>query len=252
MAPQTTELVCALGLADRLVGRSSFCDYPPAVRGVPEVGALLDPNLELILELRPDLVLIPGTSTMLRERFARLGLSYLSLPDSSFADIFEAVELLARAVDRPETGRRLTEGVQADIARLRAASPPGSPKRVLLATDRVLTASFPPIVAGPGSYLDELLLLVGHTNAAAAMRRPYGHVSAELIVAADPQVIVEMWATTGLTAEAYPSAIRAWQEFGPLSAVQDGRVAILADPAHFVPGPRVAFTLRALIEALGA
>src|SRR5439155_11954920 len=92
----TTELCAALGLLDHLVARSSYCDWPPEVANIPAVGALLDPDRERLMALRPDIVLLPGSSRMLQEAVANTGLRVLSLPDSTLDDVYASLRTLGR------------------------------------------------------------------------------------------------------------------------------------------------------------
>ena len=95
-SPQLTEIACALGLRDSLIGRSSYCRHPPGIDQVPSVGALLDLNLELLVQLKPDLVLISGRSELIRTRLTDLRMDFVSLPDSSLDDIYIAIEELGK------------------------------------------------------------------------------------------------------------------------------------------------------------
>ena len=114
-APSVTEICCALGLREQIVGRSRFCGYPAGIEAVPVVGALDETNAEVLLRLRPDLVLVSGASRSITDRLERLDLRYESLPDRSLADVFAAIERVGELTGRPETARRLREGLAGDL-----------------------------------------------------------------------------------------------------------------------------------------
>ena len=148
-APQLTEIACALGLRDRLVGRSSYCDHPPDIEAVPDVGSLLDLNLEQIMSLEPDLVLISGQSRLIRERLDDAGIRYESLPDASLADVFAAIRKLGDLTGRPRTAANLVIAIRADLTRLVTEHRPARPLRVLMLIGRLSDPPRSPSVASP-------------------------------------------------------------------------------------------------------
>jgi iron complex transport system substrate-binding protein len=246
-APQLTEIACALGLRDRLVGRSSYCDHPPGIEAVPDVGSLLDLNLEQIMSLEPDLVLISGKSRLIRERFDDAGIRYESLPDASLADVFSAIKKLGDLTGRPRTAANLVIAIRADLTRLVTVHRPAQPLRVLMLIGRLSDPPRSPSVAGPGSYLVELLAMAGHTNAAANLGRPYGQLPLEEILVLDPDVILEFVAEEPTGPDQLRRSYELWSQIGPLTAVTNHRLYQIPGQVHMIPGPRVAQTLREII-----
>jgi iron complex transport system substrate-binding protein len=249
MAPSLTELAWAMGLGDRLVGRTQYCLYPPAARDVEVIGALLDPNVERILTLEPDLVLVTASSSALQEKFASLGLPVEVLPDSSLEDIFAAIERLGRVAGRPKTAAMLAEGLREDLSSLRQRAVAGVGEgrpRVLLVTGALPEPPRGVWVAGPESYLDTLLEMAGAENALSETRS-WLEVSAEQVLWLGPDVIVEVREPPEVAGR--ERAVAAWRRLPGLSAV---RVVTLPDPAMLVPGPRINVMLAKLIEGLHA
>ena len=247
-SPQLTEIACALGLRDSLVGRSSYCSHPPGIDQVPNVGGLLDLNLELLVQLKPDLVLISGRSELIRTRLTDLRIDFVSLPDSSLNDIYLAIEELGKLTHRNKTAARLNEAIRSDLQRLADEYAAQQPYNVLLLTARLIDPPRSPYVAGPGSYLSSLLEMLGHRNAASRLARPYGQLSLEEILTVNPDVIIEFRAPDPADPEACAEAYRTWAKLGPLQAVTNQRLRLVAEQMHLVPGPRVAMTLRELIR----
>jgi iron complex transport system substrate-binding protein len=255
VAPCLTELCFALGLGDRLVGRTQYCLYPPAAQKVEVIGALLDPNLERILALQPDLVLITHSSGMLRERFEALRLPVLILPDSSLEDVYAAARQLGGATGRAKTADELVRHLQSDLARLkdqaRAVSEEDSHKvtqKALFVTGALSDPVRSIWVAGPGGYLDSLLRMAGGKNVLEAGARPWQEISPEQILWLKPDVIVEVREVSSQMS-LRDEAVAAWRRLPGLGKV---RVVTLADPAVLLPGPRVNVMLEKMIEALHA
>ena len=248
MAPSVTELCAALGLADRVVGRTQFCNYPPSVQQAEIVGGYADPNLEKIVALRPDLILITTSSPRLRDKLAALHLSVKELPDSTFDDVFVAIRLLGEYADRPRSAEALVRALQADIDRLHAA-PAALPLRVLVVIGPLPTSPAPVYVAGPGSFLGRLVQLAGHHNALAGrVDRPWAEISTETIVAAQPDAILE--ARADPAPGIFETIYQAWADFSSIPAIANRRICSIPDESVLVPGPRVNISLYYVIDAL--
>ncbi len=249
-APNVTEICCALGLRDCLVGRTRYCKYPPSVEAVPSIGALNDLNTEVLLEIRPDLVLVSGSSRAIRQRLAGLGVRLESLPDTSLADLFLAIEQTGALVGRVQTARRLVELIRADLDAV-AARFAGTPRvRVLLLTGPLSDPPRQADAAGPGSFYDDLLRRAGHVNVVPAGGRAFAPVSLEFVLDSDPDVIIELSADGASRPNGDADARRVWSKVGPLRAVAAGRVHVLVGPQHFLLGPRIAQTFEALCRTI--
>ncbi len=245
-APNLTELCCALGLRGALVGRTRYCLHPPGVASVPAVGALNDLNAEILPGLRPDLVLVSGTSRAIRDRLAQLGLRFESLPDTRLDDLFTSIRRLGELTGRPQTAAALAAALRDDLAAVTRRYAAAPPRRVLLLTGPLPDPPTQADAAGPGSFYDDLLRLAGHTNAAADTARPFAPLGLEAVVAADPDVIIELAPDRRARPGGDADAARAWARVGRLRAVAAGRVHVLIGPEHFLLGPRIAHTYAAL------
>jgi len=249
-APNVTEICCALGLRSALVGRTRYCDYPPGIESVSAIGALIDVNVEALLELRPELILISGTSRGQTERFATLELRLESVPDAGLSDLPAAIRRVGELTRRTRTAERLCEGIESDLATVTGRYADVPPARVLLLTGTLSDPPRPPYVAGPGSFYDDLLALAGHTNVIGGEQAAFAPLSLEFIVRADPDVIIELDPDGRQRPAGDGDAIRVWAKVGPLRAVADRRVHVLTGNQYFVLGPRIALTYDALCRAI--
>lgn len=250
LAPAITETCCALGLRGRLVGRSSFCDYPPDVRSIPDAGGLLDPNLERILSLRPDLLLVPQSGQDQRGLLDAAGIDYVALPNDSLEDVFTSIRLIGEhcgcAAAAANLEHRLRQRIEAAQGRAHGAVP----KRVLVSISTSRIPMRPPWVAGPDSYLGTLVRLAGHEVVPADLGRAYGELSFENVLRADPDAIIEIRGLAGEDTSVAPDPRLAWPTIGPLRAARERRIGVLFGPRHVTPGPRFADTLDALVDLL--
>jgi iron complex transport system substrate-binding protein len=249
--PNVTEICCALGLGQCLIGRTRYCTYPPSVQAVPSIGALNDLNVETLVALQPDLVLVSGTSRAITERLARLPLRYETVPDWTLADLFTGIEKIGELTGRPMTARRLAEHVHADLEAVAARFSNQPQARVLL-----LTAPLPDPPAhvdavGPGSFYDDLLRMAGYTNVVDASAGMFAPLGLEYVLRADPDVIIELAPDARLRPAGDADAQRAWAKLGSLKAAAAGRVHVLVGEQYFVLGPRIGQTFAALCERIG-
>jgi iron complex transport system substrate-binding protein len=256
LAPSITETLCALGLQDRLVGRTQFCLYPPKITrpgGVPVVGGIMDTNLEMIRALQPDLVLNTANSGDVGPRLDALRLRHESLPHDSLEDVFVGIERAGVVCGRPQTAHQLVAAIRADLERLQNAVREAHARqlRVLVVCGDFPVPPSAVWVAGPGLFLDTLLRSSGHRNAAAdLLKAPFGEIPLERLVVLDPDVILtfpDRPLTETQTAEIY----RSWSPLACMQAIRSQHIRPVGSPQWLSAGPRIAIELHQLISVLG-
>ncbi|BDG10454.1 ABC transporter substrate-binding protein [Anaeromyxobacter paludicola] len=236
LAPSLTDMVVALGHADRLVGVTRYDDAPEVAR-LPRVGGFLDPSPERVLGLRPDLVLWltdRGADAAVR-RIADLGVPVLATPVVSVSDVLATARVLGAALGDAPAGDRLSASLSRAIEAARARAARARRVRVLFVVGRD-----PLVVAGPGSYPDEVLRLVGGENVVQGTR-PWPVYPLEKAAADDPEVVIDAAVLEPREGISRLSAI---------PAVRRGAVRRLANDDALRPGPRLAGALEALYAAV--
>lgn len=238
LAPSLTETVFALGCGNRVVGVGDYDRWPAEVAGLPRVGGLYNPNLERLLGLRPDLVLIPSPMAKLEAACGAAGIRVERVAMESVAETEAGIRRLAGLLGRPEAGERLAARVGDELAAV-ARRTAGLPRpKVLLVLDRPASGELRGLVAaGPGTFLNELLVACGGRNVFADAPRRYFTPSLEEIARRRPELILELDVGAG-DADALERAARArWAElFAPAAAPV---VKVLTDATLVVPGPRL-------------
>lgn len=246
LVPAITETLFALGLGPRLVGVSTYCDYPPPAGDLPKVGTFSSPVAEAIVALAPDLVLTspsPGNESAVRA-IERTGVKVTVVQSEGGLDEARSAMLeVAAAVGQAEAGARLVERIDRRLAAVAAAA--SSLDRPAVA---VVVGREPLVLAGPGSYLGELVTLAGGHNVAEAIGGRWPRAGMEFLVVSAPQVIVDLSVSMG-EAPATADLLESWSSLPSLPAVASGRV--LADRASIMlrPGPRLAEAAEALLAA---
>ncbi len=242
LAPSLTDVVLALGLGDRLVGVTQH-DDAPEVKHLPRVGGFIDPNPEAILGLRPDLVLwvSDGGALVSVRRLAELAAAsrrpfpVLAIPIVDVADVLATPRVVGDALGAPEAGARLSDQLTAQVEDVRRRAAPLKPRRALFLVGRE-----PLVVAGPGSFADELLRICGAVNVVGGAR-PWPVFPLERAVALDPEVVID-----GAPREPREGIAR----LAAIPAVRRGAVIRLDDDDLLRPGPRMIRGLEVLLRGL--
>lgn len=246
LAPNLTEIAFALGMGERVVGVSDYATWPPEVRELPRLGGLVDPNLERLLALEPDLVLLLPSQEEVALRLAGVGVETLVVEIETVADLEAAVAAVAERLGAPAAGRELAATLRRELAPRPLA---GAPKTAVV-PDRVPGRTEGLIVAGPRTYFDELLGRLGAENAFADAPLRYPQVGVEELLARKPGAILEVRAEP--PSEALRRRLIAdWRRFPALPAVARGDVYVLGGDWALVLGPRLPILYRRMAEALG-
>jgi iron complex transport system substrate-binding protein len=244
LAPSLTEIVFLLGRESALVGVTRFCNHPPAASLLPNIGGVVDPNVERIVSLSPDLVLCT-TDGNPREKVRTLeemGIPCFAVAPQNLDEVFTTIERVGALLGVADRGIDEAAALRGRARRARAAmgGKDGDPPRVLF-----VVSTAPVIAAGGGTFMDELVRLAGGRNAAALFSGRYPRLSVEELIAAAPDVIF----VAGMTGvERFPREVARWNE---VPAFRDGAVFTLDGDLVTRPGPRLVTALERISAALG-
>ena len=234
LAPSMTEILYFLEAGDRLVGVTSYCNFPPEVKNKPRVGTYWEFNLEAILALKPDLVLAmahqgegPGSLQVLQHWKIPY---YLGRADT-LPQLFGLIEDLARLTGREEVARRKLPALKARVRRVQERVQGRPRPRVLLEIDQE-----PLITVGRTSIQGDLIHRAGGTNIAGKANQRYPVFNLEEVLKSRPDVIL----FTGMAnAASLPRRMNFWRQWTMLPAVQAGRLHWVEPDLVDRPGPRL-------------
>lgn len=252
-APSLTEILFALGLGPRVAGVTEFCLQPPEAARKPKIGTFLQPSLERILALKPDLVLTIANPVQLSEKLRRAGLRVEEFHDTTTGDVFAAIARIGQLTSRQQEAGQLAASIRADFEAVRAAAASQPRKRVLFLVGRSPETFQDMYGAGRGTFIDELLTLAGGANALAGAPQPYPKVSLEQILTADPDVILDMGNldhAAGRPLQPEGQVLALWAQHRQLRAVRNGQVHVVAGEIYIRPGPRMGQAARAFHQLL--
>jgi iron complex transport system substrate-binding protein len=240
--PSITELLYALGLGDRVVGVTRFCRYPPEAQQKPKIGDYINPNLEAIAALRPDLVIIQTNPVRLAEKLASVRLRSVEVNQENIEAIYNSIRVIGEATDTGSRAAALIDSIRKglDEIRTRAASLPRI--RMMFVVGRSPNRLDGLIVAGRASYLNEVIDLAGGQNVFRDAVAAYPAVSLEQVIARRPEIIIDMGDmsdTVGVSDEHKRAVERLWTQSSAATAIKPRRVFAVASDIFVVPGPRV-------------
>lgn len=241
-APSVTEMLYALGLGPNVAGVTTFCRFPPEAMKKPKVGTFIQPDFERIVALKPDVVFIIKNPIDLAAKLRRLGLRTEELNQDSIAGILESIRTIGRVTHRETDAERLATRLHDDLESIRASVRGKKPTSVLFVIDRTPGTLQGMFGAGPGSYLDELLTIAGGRNVLTSTTMLYPKLSLEQILAADPDVIIDMGDYShgrAVSTASQAEKLKLWSKYTTLRAVQSKRVYDVSADHFVVAGPRM-------------
>jgi len=243
-------MLFAIGAGDAIVGVSNFDHYPPAVERRTKVGGLLDPDFERILALRPDLVIVYGTQSGLIERLNRAHVPMFNYEHAGLADITRTLRQVGERVGRKEAADRLAVGIERRLADLRAKTASQPRPRTLVVFEREAGTLRGMYASGSVGFLHDMLEIAGGINVFADVPRQSMQVTAELVLARAPEVILEIHSGPGWTSSRIARERDTWRTLASVPAVRTGRIYLLTDEMIAIPGPRVAAATLAMAKVL--
>lgn len=237
LAPNVTEMLFALGLGSNVIAVGDFDQFPPEVRTRERIGGLINPNIERIIELRPDLVITYGTQDVLSSQLADLRIRAFPYTHGNIEQTLAYLESLGRLTGRANEARVITDRIRHAFETLRESATVDRP-RVLLLHGRGtgLMGGFYSI--GARAFQHELIEIGGGRNLFEDVDREIIQPTLEEVLARQPEVIIETLAPdrSSEDREAHRSD---WNRFPDLPAVKSGRVFVVSDDYMLSPGPRV-------------
>ena len=247
LAPSVTEILFAIGADEKVVGVTTYCEFPPEAKLKPKVGGFTEHNLEAIAVQRPDLVMmVPNRGTKFTyEKLKQLGIELVNVPLYSLNDLVKSYELIGEKVGERERAHELQTQLLEAIDRVRAESAARPRKRVVFVNWHT-----PLIVPAPGTLEGDIIQLVGGENIVKDASQHYPKLGIEFLFASDPDLIIDT-SSHGeeVDRETFKEVVRGfWSKYRELRAVKSSEIYVFRRDVYSVPGPR---TVR-FIEAMNA
>jgi ABC-type Fe3+-hydroxamate transport system substrate-binding protein len=239
LSPATTEVLFAIGAGSRVIGRTPWCDYPPAALKVPIAGDGINPNLEQLVALHPDLVLLYPSSAnaTAAQRLSKLGIPVFQARTDRIEDVPRLAAVLGRLTGFAAGADSLERAFAAQLDSATVPAPANPPGVFMLVWDQ------PPMTVGRGSYLTELIQRAGARNIFDDIAASSAPISLEAVARRDPDLIL----TTNATGDPGFARRPEWQA---VEAVRQHRFVVIHGSEFDHPGPRTPLAIRELAARL--
>jgi iron complex transport system substrate-binding protein len=250
LVPALTEMLFAIGAGPQVVAVSSYDEFPPQVKSLPRVGALLDPDTERILSLTPDLVVTYGSQADLQTQMTRAAIATYDYRHGGLDHIFTTMRELGQRTGRGTEAGKVIAGIEARIAAVKARVA-GKPRpRTLLVFSREARALRNVYVSGGRGFLHDMLVAAGGEDVFGDVGRESLQATTETILARAPEVILELRSENIPIGKALDEETQVWSRLGAVPAVRTRRVYFITGQQMTVPGPRVADGIERMAKAL--
>lgn len=236
LAPANTEILFALGLGNKVVGVTDYCDYPPEAKGKDKVGDFYAPSIEKIIALEPDLIFATGgVQAEVVRQLEDLGETVVALDPKNVEDVLGAIGLTGQLTGTGEKAKAVTARMKQSMEKVREGlsglSPGQKPEVFVL----VWYEDGKVFSAGPGTFVSSIVSMAGGKNVADDAKEEYPQYSMEKLMEKNPEVIIS-------TAHGYrnPEDVKKILTLGDSKAVKNNRVYIVEDADLLtLPGPRI-------------
>jgi len=237
LSPSITEIIYGLGAFDKVVGVTLYSDFPPEAKELPKVGGWIDPNLEAILALKPDLVImIEDQNRIFGDKIKKSGLKTLSVAsNNSVEEILGSILQIGKALGREEEARNLSENVQYSLEEIKAKNRNVPSKRVLFVVGRNPGTLEDIYVVGKTGFINEMIKIAGGENVVDSERLAI-KISREAILSLKPEVIIEI---NHEKIDKKDEVIKDWNALKQAPAVSNGEVYVVSSTVLLHPSQRI-------------
>lgn len=246
LAPNCTETCYALHLENQLIAVDSFSRILPQTTHIQRLNTENGhPDYEKLLQLSPDLILLPQSSQDIARKLNKLGLKTLLLPHNTLEDIIISIQLLAQETQQTEKAKPL---IQTLTQQLMPAKLPTCQHRALLCISRDLNSVLPRnvYIAANEHFFTPLLALAGLENVASNLPLPYPMISCEQIIDLNPDLIIELCPLPNSSDHSFEYLCKPWNQLSQVKAVKNKQIFIFTNPLYTVPGPTILQLLQQL------
>jgi iron complex transport system substrate-binding protein len=250
LVPNLTEILFAIGAGPQVIAVSTYDDDPPEVLKLPRVGALLDPDTERILSMRPDLVLLYGSQTDLHKQLEAAGIRVFMYRHGGLADVAPAFHALGALTGRSADAARVFAEIEKKLDTVRARVAGRSRPKTLLVIGREPHSLRNLDASGGVGFLHDLLELAGGANIFADVARQAVRASNEMLITRAPEVVLDLFYSRTMTEAELEREREAWRQLPSVPAVRQRRIHSLVGDYLVVPGPRIAEAAETFARAI--
>jgi iron complex transport system substrate-binding protein len=253
LAPNTTEILFALELGDKVIGVSQFCNYPAQAKQKPRFGALLNPNYEAIAAAKPDLVIVLEEMLKPEDKFAAMGIKTLAVKHNTIGDVFSSILAIGQACGKAELANAMLNELAEKMSAINNRPRQGKRPKVMLAVGHNISSNPDKApenicIAGKDDFYSTMIDIAGGLNAYAGAI-PFPMVSYESIISMNPDIIIDI---ASVQANQIDKQVikEQWEKFTLLDAAKNDRIYVFDEDYMAIPGPRFILILEKIADVI--
>ncbi len=253
LAPSTTEILFALGLGDKVIGVSEFCNWPRQAKEIPKVGGLLNPNYEAIVAAKPDLVIVFDDMPGAEEKFAALGIETLMVKHDSLTEILDSIQTIGKHCGKAKEAQLIVDEIWNKIHAIQSQTAGQNKPKVLISlghdcSQDPTTKPQNIYIAGNDEFYSEMIKFAGGQNAYDG-KLPFPTVNAESVIIMNPQIIIDIAPVQTKPTDS-KITIKQWKNFDLIDAAKNDRIYVFTEDYTAIPGPRFILTLEKIARII--
>lgn len=254
LAPSITETLFLLGAGERVVGVSTYSNYPEKAKTITKIGSLFDTNYELMVAIKPDLVFLLPSSIKAKENLNRLGIETCVLSQRNIAEIISSFDVAGKKLGLTKRSDFLIDSLESEIKKVEkliaAGSETGKKQKMLISVGRDYSADINSIYAGGnGIFFDDIISILGYENAVDT-DIAYPKISLEGILKINPDVIVDLIPELYEQKYSEDELLKRWKKLITVKAAKNNKVIIEGGRYVSIPGPRIIGLIGKIAEKL--
>jgi len=239
LSPNITEILFALGADKRIVAVTDFCIYPPEAKMKKKIGGLMNPNIELIVSLKPDLIIMLAANSDLKSKLSSLETKFLTVKNETISDVMESIIVIGKAVGEEKKAEELLKNFEEKLNDVKKLVEKLPKEKVLIVVDKSTDSLQGMYCAGKGNFIDEMVSIAGGINVLQDSTTPYPIASKEKLIELNPDVILDM-AIYGERKEVNDKKIlESWKSLYSINAVKNNRIYLVDPTSITIPGLRI-------------
>lgn len=252
LSPSITETLFAIGAGSKVVGITKYCDFPAATESLPKVGGFVDPNIEAIVALKPDLVILLANHGRVIKQLKQLNIDVLAVRNSSLSDIKQTISTIAERIGHQAQAEQVLAKIHHKIDLISTKVANKVPPRVMIAMghstgEEQVKQVF---IAGNRDFYNDLIQLAGGINAYQGDNLKVPSVSIEGIMEINPHVIIDIFPEADDHNSDLEQTRRRWNSLRFVDAIKNKRVHIIEENYATIPGPRIFLLLEQIVPLI--
>lgn len=252
LSPSITETAFALGLDKKIIAVTDYCDYPDAANNLPKIGGFINPNLEAIVGLEPDLVILLNEHQKIVEQLHQLNIPTLAVKNNTLSGIQNSIKQIGQRTGHQQQAQQLLSTIQHNIDYIQQKTAGLPQPKVMLSMghsigDNQMSSVY---IAGKNDFYDDLISLAGGQNVYQDNRLKVPSISAEGILKLNPDIILDIFPESDDHDYDLESVKTQWQSLDLVDAVKKNQIHIIEQDYATIPGPRIFLLLEDMAKII--